>query len=316
MTTVTEVTGRGEPSPASTSVRPLCKARGVGQGRQAAVWIAPAVVVMLFVFAYSMVSVLTTSFRYDGDWVGWENFELVITDPLFQTALLHNIELLACVPVLIAMSLALAVLLFETVRGAKWFRGIIFMPYILPVTVIGVVMGQVLQLNGALNTALQAVGLGFMTQDWLGDPSIALWTMGGVIIWKEVGFGVILFLARMLSLPTDVYEAATMDGAGFWRRHWSITVPQMWGIIIFYAVTEAIVMVSWVFNYVYIMTNGQGGPGDSTVVTELYIYRTAFQNQAPELAAAASVMLFIMTLILVVGFFQIQRRSVQSSLGA
>jgi ABC-type sugar transport system permease subunit len=304
--------GGGAPAGAGASARTSLLGH---QGLQAAVWIAPAAMVMLFIFAYSMISLFYTSFRYDGDWVGWENFQLVVTDPLFQTAVKHNMELLLCVPVLIGLSLLLAVLLFETVRGAKWFRGVIFLPYILPVTVIGVVMGQLLQLNGALNTALRAMGLDSLAQDWLGDPKIALWTMGAVIIWKEVGFGVILFLARMLSLPTDVYEAAQVDGAGFWRKHWSITLPQMWGIVTFYAVTEAIVMVSWVFNYVYIMTNGQGGPGDATVVTELYIYRTAFQNQAPELAAAASVMLFLLTLILVVAFFQIQRRSVHSTFG-
>jgi ABC-type sugar transport system permease subunit len=247
--------------------------------------------------------------------VGLDNFSLVITDPLFVTAVKHNVELLLCVPVLIGLSLMLAVLLFETVRGHKWFRGVVFLPYVLPVTVIGVVMGQLLQLNGALNSLLRAVGLDALALDWLGDPRIALWTMGGVIIWKEVGFGVILFLARMMSLSTDVYEAAAMDGAGFWRKHWSITLPQMTGIVVFYAVTEAIVMVSWVFNYVFIMTNGQGGPGDSTVVTELYIYRTAFADQAPELAAAASVMLFALTLVLVVVFFRLQRRSVHSTFG-
>jgi ABC-type sugar transport system permease subunit len=89
----------------------------------------------------------------------------------------------------------------------------------------------------------------------------------------------------------------------------------MTGVIAFYAVTEAIVMVSWVFNYVYIMTNGQGGPGDSTVVTELYIYRSAFQNQQIELAAAAAVILFLITLFLVVIFFRLQRKSLLAVVG-
>lgn len=313
MSLTSPLTGRGRRPPSGHA--PHLAHRGGRQGRQAVVWIAPAAVVMLFVFAYSMFTLVYSSFRYDGGWVGWENFQLVLTDPLFQTAVKHNVQLLLCVPVLIVLSLVVAILLFETVRGQKWFRSIVLLPYILPATVVGVVMGQLLQLNGAFNTALRAVGLGSLAQDWLGDPGIALWTLGGVIIWKEVGFGIILFFARLISLPTDTYEAAMMDGAGFWRKHWSITLPQMVGIVLFYAVTEAIVMVSWVFNYVYIMTNGQGGPGDSTVVTELYIYRTGFQNQAPELAAAASVMLFLMTLILVVAFFQIQRRSVHSTFG-
>jgi ABC-type sugar transport system permease subunit len=278
-------------------------------------WIAPAAAVLLFVFVYAMVQLVTESFQYKNEWTGWDNFAIVLDDPLFRTALKHNLQLLVCVPILIALALLLAVVLSETVRGLTWFRGMLFFPYVLPVTVVGVVLGQLLTLNGAINVALDSIGLTALSQDWLGDPALALWTMAGVIVWKEVGFGVILFLARILSLPTETYEAAALDGAGFWRRHWSITLPQMKGVIAFYAVTEAIVMVSWVFNYVYIMTNGQGGPGDSTVVTELYIFRSAFADSAIELAAAASVMLFLVTLVLVVIFFRIQRRSLLAVVG-
>lgn len=308
MTEVTTRTGRGNPPSA-------------GRGRSqrgmwhAALWIGPAMVVMLFVFAYALVQLFTQSFKYQGEWTGWDNFRIVLTDPLFHTALAHNCELLLCVPVLIALALMLAIVLAETIKGHTWFRGVLFFPYILPVTVVGVVLGQLLTLNGAFNTALRDVGLNVLAQDWLGDPAIALWTMGGVIVWKEVGFGVVLFLARILSLPAETYEAASLDGAGFWRKHWSITLPQMTGVIAFYAVTEAIVMVSWVFNYVYIMTNGQGGPGDSTVVTELYIYRMAFADHSIELAAAAAVVLFALTLVLVVAFFRLQRKSLLAVVG-
>ena len=284
-------------------------------GLAALPWIAPAAAVILFVFAYSMFQLIQQSFQYKGDWVGWDNFQLVITDPLFQTALKHNLLLLLTVPVLVTVALFIAIVLFETRRGHRFYRWAIFLPYILPIPVVGVVFGQLLQLNGGLNTLLRNLGLASLAHDWLGDPHIALATMAGVIIWKEIGFGIILFLARMLSLNTEVYEAARVDGAGFWRMHWSVTVPQITGILLFYAITEAIVMVSWVFNYVYVMTNGQGGPGDATVVTELYIYRTAFQDQAPELAAAAAVLLFALTLVLVVAFFRIQRRSVHSTFG-
>jgi ABC-type sugar transport system permease subunit len=284
-------------------------------GLAAAVWIAPAGLVMLFVFGWSVVDLFRQAFTYRGAWDGLENFRLVVTDPLFRTALKHNLLLLLTVPVLVAVAFFVAVLLFETRRGHALYRWAVFLPYILPIPVVGVVFGQLLQLNGALNTGLRGAGLGALALDWLGDPKLALWTMAGVILWKEVGFGIVLLLARMLSLSPDVYEAARMDGAGFWRIHRSITLPQMTGILVFYAITEAIVMVSWVFNYVYVMTNGQGGPGDATVVTELYIYRTAFANQAPELAAAAAVLLFAATLLLVVGFFRLQRRSVHSTFG-
>ncbi|MGZ4555511.1 MAG: carbohydrate ABC transporter permease, partial [Mycobacteriaceae bacterium] len=281
--------------------------RGLGHRLGPLPWLAPAMLAILLVFGYAMEQLITGAFKYQGAWVGLENFKLVVTDPLFRTAITHNAMLLLAVPVLVVFALGAAILLFETKRGLVGYRAILFFPYILPIPVVGVVFGQLLQLNGALNGALNFLGLGALTHDWLGNPQLALWTMGAVIIWKEVGFGIVLFLARLLSLPEEAFEAAKLDGAGFFRMHWSITVPQLGSLITFYVISEAIVMVSWVFNYVYVMTNGQGGPGTSTVVTELYIYRTAFQDQAPELASAAAVLLFLATLVLIVGFFRVQR---------
>lgn len=282
-------------------------------GLQAAVWIAPAALVLLAIFGYSIVMLFTQSLTYKGDWVGLENFQLVFSDPLFTTGLWHNFLLLLAVPVMTVLAILIAVMLFETKRGLGFFRAVVFMPYILAVPVVAVVFGQLLQRNGPVNEALRAVGLDWLALDWLGDPGVALWTMAGVIMWKEVGFGVVLILARMLTISTEMYEAAKLDGAGFWRTHWSITLPQIWQIVAFYMVVEAINMVSWVFNYVYVLTNGQGGPGDSTVVSELYIYRNAFQYQQPELAAAAAVVLFLATMIFVVVFVRMQRNSMRKN---
>lgn len=281
--------------------------------REALYWIAPACAVIIFIFGYSIVNLITQSLRYDGDWVGFENFSIVISDPLFLVALRHNLFLLSAVPILVLIAFILAITLFETRRGMRFYRSAVFLPYILPIPVVAVIFGQIYQLNGVLNTFLSSIGLDYLIQDWLGNPDIALGTMGSVIIWKEVGFGVILMLAHLISLPTETYEAAKLDGAGFWRTHFVITRPAIKSTLIFYAVIESITMVSWVFNYVYVMSNGLGGPGNATMVSELYIYRMAFQNNAPELAAAASVFLFAITLILLVAFFKIQRRSISKT---
>ena len=273
------------------------------------VWIAPALLLVAFVFGYTMVELARTAFEYEGEWVGLENFRLTVDDPTFRTALTHNARLLLAVPVLVLLAILLAVLLFETLRGWRFHRAAVFLPYVLPIPVVAVIFGQILQLNGLLNQGLRSLGLGALAVDWLGQPEWALWTMTGVIIWKELGFGVILFLARLFSLPAETFEAARIDGARFFRLHRYVTVPQLAGVIAFYVVIEAITMVSWVFNYVYVMTNGQGGPGNATMVTELYVYQTAFQYQAPELAAAAAVILFALTFVLIVFFFRIQRRT-------
>jgi ABC-type sugar transport system permease subunit len=264
--------------------------------------------VLLAIFAYSLVALVVTALRNQGQWVGTKNLSLVLSDPEFQTAITHNARLLIAVPVLIVLSILIAVLLFEGLRGWRWHRAVVFLPYLLPIPVVGIVFGVLLTLNGPINIALRDAGLGVLAHDWFGQPRWALWTLTGVIIWKELGFGVILFLARLMSLPSEMFEAARLDGARFWRLHCLITVPQLGGVIAFYAVTEAITMVSWVFNYVYVVSNGTGGPGDATQVAELYIFQTAFQFDAPELAAAASLLLFAVTFILILAFFRIQQR--------
>ena len=273
-----------------------------------AVWIAPAFAVVLFVFGYSMFELVRTASKYEGNWT-FENFRITWSDPTFKTALSHNARLLLAVPVLVFLSLVLSVLLYEGLRGWRFYRWSVFLPFILPIPVIGVIFGQLLQFNGLINQGLRAAGLGGLALDWLGQPRWALWTMTGLIIWKELGFGVILFLARLFSVPPEMFEAARSDGALFFRLHRHITVPQLGSVIAFYVVIEAITMVSWVFNYVYVMTNGQGGPGDATQVTELYIYQTAFHYQSPEIASAAAVMLFAATLVFIAFFFRIQRRA-------
>jgi len=271
-------------------------------------WIAPALAVIVFVFGYSMVALVKTALKYEGSWT-FGNFDITWSDPAFRTALTHNMRLLLAVPVLVVVALLLSVILFEGLRGWRFHRWAVFLPYVLPIPVIGVIFGQLLQLNGLVNQLLRGVGLDALAQDWLGQPRWALWTMTVVIVWKELGFGVVLFLARLFAVPTEMFEAARIDGARFFRLHRYITVPQLATVIVFYVVVEAITMVSWVFNYVYVMTNGQGGPGDATQVTELYIYQTAFQYSSPEVAAAAAVTLFGATLVLIAIFFRIQRRA-------
>jgi ABC-type sugar transport system permease subunit len=301
---VTLLRGKKEVAGAEMRRRPLLRSR------EAALWIAPAALVILFIFGYSVITLVIQSFRYDGNWVGFDNFSIVITDPLFHIALKHNAILLITVPILVLIAFVLAITLFETRRGMRFFRSAVFLPYVLPIPVVAVIFGQIYQLHGALNVFLESIGLDALAQDWLGDPKVALGTMSSVIIWKEVGFGVILMLAHIISLPNETYEAARIDGAGFWRTHISITRPAILNTIIFYGVIEAITMVSWVFNYVYVMSNGLGGPGNATMVSELYIYRSAFQDKAPELAATAAVFLFMATLLLMIAFFRIQRKSI------
>jgi ABC-type sugar transport system permease subunit len=258
---------------------------------QALLWVAPAVLTMAFVFGYGVYRVVREALHREGAWVGLDNLRIVINDPPFRTAVGHNVRLLLTLPIIIGLALLISILLHERMRGWRMHRFVVFLPYILPVPVVGVLFGQILTLHGMLNSVLGDVGLSRLQHDWLGNPDIALYSLAGVIVWKELGFGVILFLARLLALPEDLFEAARVDGAGFWRTHWHITLPLMRSIIGFYFVIESITLFSWVFSYVYVMT--RGGPGDSTQVAETYIYDNAFTSNIPWLAASAATVLLI-----------------------
>ena len=280
---------------------------------QALLWIAPAFLSIAFVFGYGVYRVVEEALHREGEWVGLDNLRIVIDDPPFRTAVGHNLRLLLTLPIIIAIALLLAILLYEALRGWRIHRFAVFLPYILPVPVVGVLFGQILTLHGMLNSSLETIGLGGLAHDWLGDPDIALYSLASVIIWKELGFGVILFLARLLSLPGDLYEAIKVDGAGFWRSHWHVTLPMMRSIIGFYVVIEGITLFSWVFSYVYVMT--RGGPGDATQVTETYIYDNAFTSDVPWLAASAATVLLLGFLVLAAAFLVFRAVLPKRSLG-
>jgi ABC-type sugar transport system permease subunit len=158
--------------------------------------------------------------------------------------------------------------------------------------------------NGIINTILRGVGLDFITQDWLGSSLWVIVSIGVVIIYRELGFGVVLFLARLMSIDKEILEAAEIDGARWWQKHVFVTLPQMTEVLQFYMVVEFITMLSWVFAYVYTMTGG--GPGGASNVMEFYIWKHAFSFHSPGIASALAMILLVSTTILII--FQIRLR--------
>jgi ABC-type sugar transport system permease subunit len=184
------------------------------------------------------------------------------------------------------------------------------MPYMLAIPVLGTTFVYLLSLNGVLNVALGAVGLGFLQQDWLGDPSWVLSSIASIIVYHELGFGVVLFLARLLSLPEEVDQAARIDGCTWWQLRRRITLPQMRSVIIAFVTLELITMLSWVFAYVYSST--RGGPNFASYVLELYVFDNAFTFRSPSFAAAAAILLLLATTVLIA--VQVRRTSVEMNL--
>lgn len=266
---------------------------------------APMLAVVAAVYLYPMIELLRYSTQYVSSSpyipsrsVGFDNFRFIWSDDTFRTAIANNLKLFLAVPVMVVLSVLISAMLFDRVKGWRIYRTMIFVPYVLSIPVVGVVFGYVFQQNGILNSALRNAHLGGLAHDWLGKPQWALWSIMAVIIWKELGFGVILCLARLMSVDEHLFEAARVDGARWWRRLWHVTLPQLVPAIAFYAVVELITMLSWVFAYVYVMTSG--GPENSTIVSEYYIYQAVFQNNVIGVGAAAGVALLAVVSALIV----------------
>jgi ABC-type sugar transport system permease subunit len=178
---------------------------------------------------------------------------------------------------------------------------------LLPITVVGLIFSYIFQLSGVLNEFLIRIGLERLALDWLGSTKLALPTLMFVVVWKEVGFGIVLFLARLMSVEEELFDAAKIDGANWWQLQWYITVPQLANVIEFFTVVSVITMLSWVFNYVYVMT--AGGPGNSTMVTELFVYLSGFRYNQMNLASAVSVLLLLITGIFIFLELRLRDRS-------
>ncbi len=262
-------------------------------------YVAPAVALLCLVFAYPVVRVVDFSTRLirgaNGPYVGSLNYQLVWEDSTFHDALKHSALLLLAVPVLLVLSIFFAVLLYERARGWRIYRSVLFLPYILAVPIVGIVASYIFELNGALNSILRAVHLHGLALDWLGSEKLSLLTVGIVIVWRELGFGIVLFLARLLSMSEDQLEAARIDGANWWARLRYVILPELRGTIEFYVVVASITMIAWVFAYVYTLTSG--GPGTSSTVLELYIYNQGLRNSLPGMASAVAVVLLAVPIV-------------------
>lgn len=274
-------------------------------------YLAPMIGLLLFVFGYPIVAIFDFSTKRirgaSGPFIGLDNYQSVISDPVFGESVTHSVLLLLAVPILVVSAVLVAAILNDRVPGWRAYRAILFLPFILAIPIVGTVFGNLLQLNGALNVGLRSVGLGALAFDWIGDPSVTLWTVMAIIIWREVGFGIILFSARMTALNEEIEEAAKLDGAGWWTRLWYVIVPQIKPVIEFYAIISMITILSAVFAYVYVVT--RGGPGTATQIIELYIFNYAFRGSLPGIASAVAVLLLLVTVALIVPLFRVRAQS-------
>jgi len=230
--------------------------------------------------------------------VGIDNFKQIFGDPVFRTALVNTLRYAALgAPLVIVVSLFFALHLNVITRGKSLFRLLYILPYITPVVAVSWVwrwMYQPLPI-GLLNGLLTYLGFG--AQGFLNDPKQALYAITLVNVWVELGYCVTIFLAGLQNIPMEIIEAAKIDGASERTLLFKVTLPLLLPITLFLTVMQGIQFLR-IFTQVYNMSmQAMGGPLDSTKSVALYIYQTAFTKFQMGVAAAASLSLFAVIMV-------------------
>jgi multiple sugar transport system permease protein len=233
------------------------------------------------------------------DSVGTENYRLLWDDDLFRRGL-KNIAYytVVVVPCQMALGLFLAVIVNRGLRGKTFFRAAYYFPSLASSAAITAIAIYILSANGLLNTFLEAIGLGAVIPDqnsWFGDSDTALWSVAGLNVWTTSGTMMLFYLAALQAIPTDVYEAAAIDGAKPWRTFWRITFPLLKPGHFFVA-TLSVIGCMKLFDQSFIVSGGTGGPNYATLTPVLYLYQTAIQDVDFGYAAAMGIVLFVIIL--------------------
>ena len=229
------------------------------------------------------------------DWVGLRNYERLLSDSLFQTSLGNTFRYaLWLIPGVVICSLLLALLLNTKVRGITFFRTVYYLPMVTPIAVASVIWMWIYdRRTGILNYIVRLLGM--PPRNWLNSPNTALGSLVAMGIWLSVGSNMIIYLAALQGISRSYYEAADIDGAGYWQRFRYITVPLLRPTTLFVIITTTMGALR-AFSQMNIMT--QGGPLDSTTTIVFYIFKTAFTDLRMGYAAAVSVVLFVITLVI------------------
>ena len=314
------VTGGGS---ATVALPPRGRPRGIDWRTrlEIAVLSGPALIIFVAFVIFPVVMAGYYGFyRWQGfgpptQFVGLRNYITILTDADFRAALLHN-ALLVVFSLVIQGPVAVlfALLLNRKMRGQSVIRVLLFVPYVIAEVVVGTGWSLMLQTSGALNDVLESMGLGFLKEDWLSNPKVAIWTLIGIITWKYIGFAVIIILAGMQGIPAELYEAAAIDGASYWQIQRRITMPLLGPTLRIWAFLSIIGALQ-LFDLPYIIW-GQyvaSTAGTSTMAT--YMVANGRNSGAYGYGNAVAVVLFVISLVVALIYQRfVLRRDTQGAL--
>jgi raffinose/stachyose/melibiose transport system permease protein len=298
----------GEPHPVTDAVRRRRflrrkEQRAPGDARNIGwLYVLPGLAVyVLFTLAPLVHTVYYSLFSWDGltgkVYTGLDNYKDAVVDHDFLWSFVHSGVLIlfyAVIPVIVGLALT-AALTRHPVRGFRFFRTALFLPQLIAGVVIAQAFVWVYDADGPLNKFLRLIGLGSVVRPWLGDFEWALPSIGGIGTWVTYGLCMVLFVAGVQKIPTSLYDAARVDGAGPFREFMAVTLPGLRGeVLVAFVLTTINALRS--FDIVYNTT--RGGPGGQTLVPSMYMYLNAFEYNKVGYAAAVATVLAVVIFIL------------------
>lgn len=238
--------------------------------------------------------------------IGIGNYTQLFNDDLFYKAVFNTIYYVGVsVPLGVILAFLMAIALNQKLNGQTWFRTIFYLPSVVSGIAVALLWGWLLNADfGLFNFLLSKIGI--VGPKWLFSTT---WAMPSIIMMSLWGVGgsMVVFLAGLQGIPEHLYEAAELDGAGEWGKFWNVTIPMI-SPVIFFNMIVTIIGAFQIFDQVYIMTNGRGGPANATLVYVLYLYRNGFEYFKMGYASALAVVLFIIILGITAFQFAVARR--------
>jgi len=268
--------------------------------RQAILSVLPVIVVLLAIRAYPIVTAAAKSLTnwnglFTSDFVGLANYVRLLKGAVFWKLVRNNFVLLLNVPIQVFLGLVVAVLLHERVWGWRFFRSLYYIPQIISAVIIGYLFRTLFSMDGPVNIVAARLGLMPVPLEWLGDTATALGVIVFCLVWSSLGWMAIVFMGGLSAIPDSVFEAARIDGAGFWRRTFQVAVPML-ARVLEYAVMLSIV---WTFTglFPFIFSLTRGGPGYETTTLDYMIYIKSFVSGV-NLGEACAIAVLLLVIIL------------------
>ena len=261
-------------------------------------FLLPAGIVLLIFFFIPFFQTIGLSFLdysnniYHANFAGLQNYVAILHNPVFYKVMLNTIiYLVVAVPVLAIIPLFLAILINQKIKGITLYKILIYFPVIVSIVVAAIAFKWLYAEQGILNYLLNVFHIHSI--GWLTDPKYAIYSVIIVTIWKGIGYYMMIYLAALMSVPKELYEACDIDGAGFFTKHLTVTIPHIMPTIALVTTISSISAMK-IFAEIYVMT--KGGPLNSTKTIVYYIYEKAFENLDLGYASAMAVILLVIVM--------------------